>query len=215
MMSVTKHLKRSEKSIRDGQKHDYFTEFQGIELEGLTLGLVGLGRIGGRVARFANALGMKVLVYDPFIQPDRAASLDVTLVPALDALLSAADVVSLHAPLTPETQHLINEASLAKMKSGAYLINAARGGLVDEAALLKALESGHLHGAGLDVFDPEPPKQDNPLLHRDDVITTPHIAGATPASKDRLWRTAIEQVLQVLREERPLHLCNPEIWTTS
>ncbi len=98
------------------------------------------------------------------------------------------------------------------MKPGAVLINTARGGLIDEQALLEALDSGRLAGAGLDVFDPEPPNPGNPLLHRTDVIATPHIAGATLAGKDRLWRAAITQALQVLRGERPASLANPEVW---
>lgn len=122
------------------------------------------------------------------------------------------NIVSLHVALTAETRHLINAERLAAMKPGAYLINAARGGLVDEAALLDALERRHLHGAGPDVFDPEPPNPDSPLPNRDDVIAMPHIAGAANAAQSRLWHTAITQALQVLRGERPPHLVNPEVW---
>ena len=134
------------------------------------------------------------------------------LVQALETLLGQADVVSLHVPLLPETRGMIDAARLAQMKQGAILINAARGGLVDEKALLAALEKGRLRGAGLDVFESEPPSPDHPLLARADVIATPHIAAATGASKDRLWRTAIGQALQVLGGERPAHLVNPEVW---
>jgi phosphoglycerate dehydrogenase-like enzyme len=126
--------------------------------------------------------------------------------------LSTSDVVSLHVPLGPETRRMINAERLAQMRKGAYLINAARGGLVDEAALLAALESGQLAGAGLDVFDPEPPPPNHPLLGRPDVIATPHVGGATAEGRRRIWEGAIVQVLQVLREERPPHLLNPEIW---
>src|SRR5262249_51818271 len=126
--------------------------------------------------------------------------------------LRSADIVSLHIPLSDETRNIINAERLATMKPGSYLVNAARGALVDQAALLAALESGHLHGAGLDVFPNEPPDPKSPLLQRDDVIATPHVAGATQASKDRLWSQAIAQVLQVLRGERPPHLANPEVW---
>jgi phosphoglycerate dehydrogenase-like enzyme len=123
------------------------------------------------------------------------------------------DVVSIHAPLTPETRGLISGARLGLLRDGTSLINTARGGLVDEPALAAALEAGHLRSAGLDVFEVEPPHPDNPLLHRDDVIATPHIAGATAAGRDRLWRTAIAQALQVLADERPPGLANPEVWT--
>ena len=107
---------------------------------------------------------------------------------------------------------MINATTIAKMKRGSYLINTARGGLVNEAALVEALDSGYLQGAGLDVFDPEPPKPNNPLLHRDNVIATPHVAGVTIQSKDRLWKQAIAQALQVLRGEQPPNILNPEVW---
>lgn len=212
LMAATKFLKRNENSLRDGRKHDFFGENQGLELAGQQLGLVGMGRIGSRVARVARAMDMNVVVYDPYISAERAAELGVTLVPTLEALLSTSDVVSLHLPATPETRHLINARSLARMKPGAFLINTARGALIDESALIQALDSGRLAGVGLDVFDPEPPDLENPLLHRDNVIATPHVASATGAGKDRLWRTAIAQAIQVLRGERPPHLLNPEVW---
>jgi D-3-phosphoglycerate dehydrogenase len=212
LMAATKFLKRNENSLRDGRKHDFFGENQGLELAGQQLGLVGMGRIGSRVARVARAMDMNVVVYDPFISAERAAELGVTLVPTLEALLSTSDVVSLHSPATSETRHLINARSLTRMKPGAFLINTARGALIDESALIQALDSGRLAGAGLDVFDPEPPDLENPLLHRDNVIATPHVASATGAGKDRLWRTAIAQAIQVLRGERPPHLLNPEVW---
>jgi D-3-phosphoglycerate dehydrogenase len=155
---------------------------------------------------------MTVTAYDPFITVERAAGLGIDLAPSLDDLLRQSDVVSLHIPHSAETHHLMNAERFAQMKRGAYLINTARGGLVDEAALINALERGHLKGAGLDVTDPEPPSPDNPLLNREDVVLTPHIASATPTSKDALWRVAIAQALQVLKGERPPHLVNPEVW---
>jgi D-3-phosphoglycerate dehydrogenase len=210
LFAVAKELPRAAQALRDGQG-DFFNEYHGIELCGLRLGLIGLGQIGSLVAIFAKALGMEVTAYDPFLDPKVAEGVGAELIPDLRALLSGADVVSLHAPLTPETKHLIDANRVAQMKRGAILINTARGGLIDEQALLVALESGHLRGAGLDVLDPEPPDPTNRLLQRDDVIATPHIAGATDASKDRLWRMAIAQALQVLRGERPPSLANPEI----
>lgn len=212
MLAATKHLKRCDRDLRRGQKTDYFGDFQGVELCGLELGLIGLGRIGKRVARIAAAFEMRVKAYDPLVTPDQASALGVELAVSVEDVLRTADIVSLHVPMTPATQNMLNAERLALMKPGAYLVNAARGGLVDQAALLAALESGHLHGAGLDVFPQEPPDPQSPLLHRDDVIATPHIAGATIAGKNRLWTIAITQALQVLRGERPESLANPEVW---
>jgi D-3-phosphoglycerate dehydrogenase len=211
LLAVAKELPRTMDALRGG-RGDFFNDYAGIELHGLRLGVVGLGQIGRRVATFAQALGMEVAAYDPFVAPEVAEALGVELAPELDALLAGADAVSLHAPLTAQTAKLIDRKRLATMKRGAILVNTARGGLVDEGALLEALRSGHLRGAGLDVFDPEPPEPDNELLRRSDVIATPHIAGATGAGKDRLWRIAIAQALQVLRGERPAGLVNPEMW---
>jgi D-3-phosphoglycerate dehydrogenase len=212
MLAVAKNLHRSSRVLRDGVRGDYFTMFTGVELDGLTLGLVGLGRIGSRVARAARGLGMRVLAYDPYLNLELAREVGAAAAESLDELLARADVVSLHVPLTPETRHLVNADRLARMKKGAILINTARGGLVDEAALLAALESGHLHGVGVDVFDTEPPPADHPLLARPDVIATPHVAAATTAAKVRLWEGAIRQALEVLEGQRPAHLVNPEVW---
>lgn len=212
MLAVCKHVKRCERDLKAPVRKDFFNDYQGMEVNGRCLGLMGLGRIGSRVAKIAMALGMQVVAYDPVTTAEQAAGLGIELLPSVEAVLKRADVVSLHVPLTDQTRHLLNAERLALMKPGAYLINTARGGLVDEAALLAALESGHLGGAGLDVFSKEPPDQASPLLHREDVIATPHIAGATPASKERLWRAAISQALQVLRGERPPNLANPEVW---
>ena len=212
LLAVARNLKRLDRLMQEGETTDYFGAYQGIELRGLRLGIVGLGRIGSRVATLAHGLDMTVAGFDPLVPPQRAADLGIELLPSLDALLSSSDAVTLHLPLTTETRHIIDTPRLARMKPGAILINAARGGLVDEAALLDALERGHLFGAGLDVFEQEPPRPDHPLLRRDDVIATPHIASATGAGKDRLWHVAITQALQVLQGERPPHLVNPEVW---
>jgi D-3-phosphoglycerate dehydrogenase len=211
LLAVAKDLPATTRALREGRT-DSFNEYAGIELDGLQLGLVGLGQIGRRVAAFGRALGMRVAAYDPFADEAPARRLGVTLLSTLELLLESSDVVSLHAPLTASTRRLLDGPRIALMRRGAVLVNTARGGLVDEAALLDALERGHLRGAGLDVFDPEPPDPGNPLLQRDDVIATPHIASATAASKDRLWRIAIEQALQVLRGERPANVLNPQIW---
>ncbi len=212
MLAMARDLKRIQYNGPRADESDVFGADRGIELAGCQLGLVGLGRIGGRVSGVARALGMRVVAYDPYVEPAQAQVLNVRLEPQLETVLQLSDIVSLHAPLNDETRGLINAERLAAMKPGAILINTARGGLVDEAALVDALDSGPLRGAGLDVLGQEPPPPDHPLLGRGDVILTPHIASATAASKKRLWRTAIEQALQVLRGERPPHLVNPEVW---
>jgi phosphoglycerate dehydrogenase-like enzyme len=165
-----------------------------LELDGRTLGLVGLGRIGRRVAVAARGLGMVVAAYDPYVSDgDKLAD----LVP-LDVLLTSADVVSLHVPALPSTYHLISEATLNQMKPGAYLVNCARGTLVDQDALLAALNTGHLAGAALDVTDPEPLPAGHPLLEHPRVIITPHIASSTIAGRRRLYAQAIDNALAVL-----------------
>jgi len=212
LLASAKHLKKIEYANLEGKPRNFFTDYQGAELFGLTLGLVGLGRIGGRVAKVALALGMNVIGYDPYVSLERAAELGIAIARDLETLLGASDIISLHVPSTPETYQLINAQRFALMKRGAYLINTARGTLVDESALLDALERGQLAGVGMDVSDPEPPDPANPLLYRDDVIATPHVGGITVASKHALWREALRQSLQVLRGERPSHLVNPEVW---
>lgn len=213
MLAAAKHLKRYNRAMIEAPTADHITDYNALELCGAQLGLVGLGRIGSRVAQVALALGMQVTAYDPFVTPERAAELGVRLAPSLEALLQQSDVLSLHVPASAETRHLINAERLAQMKKGAYLVNAARGALVDEAALVDALDSGQLSGAGLDVFDVEPPPGDHPLLSRDDVIATPHLAGPSPAGRRRMIEGAISQALQVLRNERPGYLLNPDVWS--
>jgi D-3-phosphoglycerate dehydrogenase len=212
MMAAAKQLKKIELTALQGKMGSPFTTYGGVDLDGLRLGLVGMGRIGGRVARVALALGMTVAAYDPYVSPSRAAELGIEAAPDLETLLRTSDVISLHVPSTPETRKLINAERLSWMKPGAILINTARGSLVDETALLDALNSGHLAGAGLDVFDPEPPDPNSPLLYREDVICTPHVGGITVPGRDRLWRGALENAFQVLRGERPISLVNPEVW---
>ena len=155
---------------------------------------------------------MKIVAYDPYIADERFDKLGVSKAETLEELLSGSDFVSLHLPLNEETYKLMNAERFAQMKAGAVFINVSRGGHVDEAALTAALDKDHLFGAGLDVTDPEPPLAGNPLLGRDNVVITPHVASATMVGRRRLVVHALEQVLQVLRGERPPHLLNPEVW---
>lgn len=161
------------------------TAFAGSELRGKTIGVVGLGRVGSHVATIARAFGMRVLAHDPYLPESRARELGVDLLP-LDELLPRVDVVTLHLPLTPETRHLIDRRRLALMRPTAILVNTARGALVDEAALLEALERGTLGGAALDVFDAEPLPADSPLRACDKVILTPHLAASTAEAQERV-----------------------------
>ena len=198
--------------LESGTKRNIWGDYVAFELSGMQLGLVGLGRIGGHVAKVAKAMGMHVATYDPFISAERASEIGVEKVESLEKLLGMADVVSLHLPLNPETHKIMNAERFAQMKQGAIFINASRGGHVDETALLGALDSGHLFGAGLDVTDPEPPLAGNPLLYRDNVILTPHIASATGAGRRKMMTGAMNQILQVLRGEKPDNLINPDVW---
>ncbi len=211
ILAAAKHIKRVSREFAERPGRDYLSGYQGMEVFGRTLGLIGLGRIGSRVARLAVALGMRVVAYDPYIEDERAAELGIERADRIKAVLAASDVVSVHAPLTEETRHLMNGSRFAQMKQGAFFVNVSRGGLVDEEALCAALDRGDLAGAALDVFDPEPPTADNPLLQRDDVIVTPHVAGVSVASRERMWKTAVSMALQVWNGEKPDHVVNPDV----
>jgi phosphoglycerate dehydrogenase-like enzyme len=191
MLAITKGLLASNARAVAGVPNPAPT---GLELDGRTLGLVGFGRIARRVAVAARGLGMSVVASDPFVV-DAGGLAD--LLP-LEDLLAIADVVSLHAPALPSTFHLISADALGRMKPGAYLVNCARGVLVDHAALLAALDTGRLAGAALDVTDPEPLPVGHPLLGHPRVIVTPHIASSTVAGRRRLYAQAIDNALAVL-----------------
>jgi phosphoglycerate dehydrogenase-like enzyme len=166
-----------------------------LELDGSTLGLVGLGRIGVRVARAALGLGMRVIANDPGIEQSPVD--DVELV-GLDELFATSHVISLHAPSIPATRHMINATSIASMRRGVYLVNCARGPLIDQDALVAAIDSAHVAGAALDVTEPEPLPVGHPLLTRPNVIITPHIASSTAIGRRRLFEHAIDNALAVL-----------------
>lgn len=208
IFAAAKTVAYADRDVRAGRWHRAFRTVKGMELRGRVLGLVGAGRIGIEVARVMRAVGMRVLVYDPALTAERADAEGIERAGSLETLLSAADVVSLHAPATSETRHLINAARLAWMKPGSILVNTARGSLVDEGALAEALQSGHLSAAGLDVFEREPVDVRNPLLELENVVLTDHIASHTWAGHHRLYEMAARQVLQVLRGEQPDHPLN-------
>lgn len=210
MLTIAKNVKRAESQLHGGGG-DYYARHHAIELDGKVLGLVGFGRIARRVAAICGGLGMRVTAYDPFL-PDGAFPPTVARVGSLDELLGGADVVSVHLPLTDESRSMFGADRFGQMKPGAVFVNTARGGLVDGDALLAALEAGHLFGAGLDVTEPEPLPSDHPLLHRDDIVITPHVASGTAEGKVRIFRAAVEQVVSGLAGRRPDHLVNPEVW---
>lgn len=213
LMAVAKSLPQVREDLRRNRLDDAsWPPYRAVELDGRQIGLVGLGRIGSHVARVTRAMGMKVQAHDPFVGAEQMWQFGVTPVDSLEALLATSDVVSLHLPLNENTRHIMNAERFAQMKEGAIFINVSRGGHVDERALLQALEAGRLFGAGLDVSDPEPPLPDNPLLRHERVILTPHVAGTTPRANRKMLTMAMEQVRQVFRGERPLHLLNPDVW---
>ncbi len=184
----------------------------GIDLEGKSLGIIGTGRIGSTVARKCiAAFDMKVKGYDPYVSSEVMKSFGVEKVERLEDMLPKIDFLTVHCPLTEETKGMVGKKELARMKKGAYVINTARGGIVDEKALLEALNSGHIAGAALDVWEVEPPDPKDPLLNHANFIGTPHYAGTTEESLHRVGIAAVEEVLRVLRGEPPKYPVNPEV----
>ncbi|HET8785120.1 MAG TPA: NAD(P)-dependent oxidoreductase [Candidatus Limnocylindrales bacterium] len=211
ILMVAKKVKPAEAALHDGTSAGYYARHAGVELAGKVLGLVGCGRIARRVGVMAEAIGMRVTTFDPYCDPS-AIPTGFASIATLDGLLRGADVVSVHVPLTAASRGMFDAKRFNTMKPGAVFINTARGGLVDQDALLAALEAGRLVGAGLDVTSPEPLPPDHPLLHRDDVVVTPHVASATTEGKVRIFEAAFDQAMTVVRGERPTYLVNPEVW---
>jgi phosphoglycerate dehydrogenase-like enzyme len=202
MAAVCKHLPAWVEAARAGRQHA--STLHGVELYGKTLGLVGFGRIGKWVARLAKAYGMTVLAADPYVKDAEGLA---EMVP-LEELLRRSDFVSLHPVLTPETHHMIGAEQLALMKNTAYLVNTSRGGVVDEAALTRALREGRIAGAGLDVFETEPPDPENPLLAMPNVIATPHALPRTAESLRRCAEMTQESVIDLLDGRLPRYTVN-------
>jgi D-3-phosphoglycerate dehydrogenase len=176
LLALARKVPGADRSMKAGEWDK--KSFTGIELRGKTLGLVGAGRIGGEVARRARGFAMRVLVYDPFLNAERARALDVETA-TFDEVIERSDVVSAHVPLTESTRNLVGAAQIARMKKGVLILNVARGGVVDEAALMDALTSGHVAGAALDVFETEPLQPDHPLRSMPNVVLTPHLGAST------------------------------------
>jgi D-3-phosphoglycerate dehydrogenase len=199
-LALLKHLAPLDRAVKGGAWPK--PSFIGRDIAGSVIGLVGFGAIGRETARLASALGMDVLVHDPQAA-DEVARSGFAAAPSLDALLAAADIVSLHCPLTKDTRHLINAERLAAMKRDAFLINTARGGIIDEDALFQALRQGTIAGAALDSFATEPPPADSPLWTLDNLIVTPHIAGVTAGSARAMAEIAARHIISVLDGNPP------------
>jgi D-3-phosphoglycerate dehydrogenase / 2-oxoglutarate reductase len=194
IMALARSLPAADRSTRAGKWEK--SRFVGVEVAGKTLGLVGCGNIGSVVASRAQGLKMRVIVYDPFVSPERAAELAVEKV-ELDTLLSRADFISLHVPLNDQTRGMIDAAAIAKTRPGVRIVNCARGGLVVEDDLKAAIESGHVAGAALDVFDEEP-KRESSLFALDEVIVTPHLGASTSEAQENVARQVAEQMSDFL-----------------
>jgi D-3-phosphoglycerate dehydrogenase / 2-oxoglutarate reductase len=198
LLALVRHIPQAHAALASGVWAR--EQFTGTELSGKTLGVVGLGKIGSEVARRALAFGMRVLAHDPYVTEERARRLGIDL-GTWQEVLTESDVLTLHVPLGPDTRALIGAAELESMKRGAVLINCARGGLVDEAALRNALDEGILGGAALDVFSEEPPRPDNPLLAHPRVIVTPHLGGSTVEAQRSIAVEIADQVVAAMRGE--------------
>jgi D-3-phosphoglycerate dehydrogenase len=212
LLALARQIEPAAAAVRAGRFQERI-HLQGVELAGKTLGIVGLGRIGMRVAEIASAgFRMRVHAFDPAL-PTGGDAGPAHLEPSLEALLPQADFLTLHLPLRPDTRHLINHERLRLLKPTCRIINTSRGPIVDEGALIHALSTGMLAGAALDVFEHEPLPPDHPLLRTPRLLLTPHISGSTREALDRMSEQAAQAVLDVLQGRKPPHLANPEVWS--
>ena len=197
ILALSRNVPQAHASLKAGRWER--GKFTGSQLEGKTLGVVGLGRVGLAVAKRAQGFGMKVVGYDPFMTAERAADLGVEAFPAVADLWGLCDYVTLHTPLSDETRNLVDAGAIAAMKPGVRIVNCARGGLIDEAALIEALDAGKVAGAAVDVFDPEPPPADLPLIAHPKVIVTPHLAASTEEAQVAVAEEAARLLVDYLR----------------
>jgi D-3-phosphoglycerate dehydrogenase len=196
LLALARHVPAADASLKGGKWER--AKFVGTQLAGKTLGVVGLGRVGREVARRALGLDMRVIGLDPFLAPEKATELGVEKVNDLDALLPRVDFLTVHVPGGPENKDLLGAAQIAKMKRGVRLINCARGGIINEAALAEALRSGQVAGAAVDVFDPEPPPAELPLLQAPNLVVTPHLGASTVEAQDAVAREAAQLLIDYL-----------------
>jgi D-3-phosphoglycerate dehydrogenase len=207
LLSLARRIPAADRSMRAG-RWEHGTTFMGVELYAKTLGVLGVGKVGREVASRARAFGMEVVGFDPVLTPEVASRLGVQILP-LAEVLSKADFLTLHLPLTAETRHLIGREQLLRCRRGVRIINVARGGIVDEAALVEALESGQVAGAALDVFEHEPPSG-SPLLRLDSVVLTPHLGGSTREAQEKVASRIAEQIAAYLRDGTVANAVNVE-----
>ena len=213
ILALSRRIVEADEATRRGGYKGWEPDiFLGRNLIGKTLGIIGLGRIGGMVARRAKGYNMTVLYNKRSPDPEAEKELGVTFA-SLDELLAKSDFVSLHVPLSDETRHMMNSDAFSKMKQGAYLINTARGPIVDEHALVEVLRSGHLGGAGLDVYDNEP-NIDPELIGMENVVLTPHIASGTLEARDKMGELAVAAIIDTFSGKIPENLVNKEVWET-
>lgn len=210
ILSVAHRLGESDRRMRTERGFSR-EDVMGHEIAGLTVGLVGIGHVGTRVAELARAFRLNVIAADPYVDEAEVANRGARKV-GLDELLATADIVSLHCPRDEATIGMIGAAQFARMKKNAIFVTTARGGIHDEPALAEALKSGHLSGAGLDVWQPEPPPLDHPLLELPNVIATYHTAGVTHEARRNVAVMGSAQIVDVLRGARPPRFVNPEVW---
>jgi D-3-phosphoglycerate dehydrogenase len=212
MLTLSKRIVMSDHAMRSGATYKR-TEFMGDDVQGRTIGIIGIGHVGTRVAELCRGLfQMRVLAYDPYQTAEQIAARGAEKVANLDDLLRQADYVSVNCPHTAETRGMMGAAQFALMQEHAYFISTARGGIHDEAALAAALTAKQVAGAGLDVWEDEPPPSDHPLLHFDNVLVSPHTAGITRQSRHNIAKIAAEQMLDILDGKKPPRLLNPEVW---
>jgi D-3-phosphoglycerate dehydrogenase len=211
MIALAKKLLKSDSAVRN-DNYSVKSKLGCTDLAHKTLGIVGAGKIGIEVAKKCKlGFDMDVIAFDPYVNKEIAEKLGIEVVDALEDLLERADYVSLHVPLSKETKHMLSIKEFKKMKKTAFLINCGRGALVNEEDLITALSSGEIAGAGLDVFEKEPPEKDNPLLKMEQVVLTPHSASLTYESMVRMATGAASQLVQVLKGEKPEFIVNKEL----
>jgi D-3-phosphoglycerate dehydrogenase len=211
MLTLSKRIIQSDRALRRRANVDR-NALMGTEVQGKTIGIVGLGHVGRRIATLCRGLlGMNVLAYDPYLSATEMAERGGEKV-TLDELLRRSDFVSISCPLTRESRGMIGEREFASMQPHAYFITTARGFIHDEAALEEALREKRIAGAGLDVWAREPPPPDHPLLQFDNVLASPHTAGVTKEARENMGRIAAEQMLDALDGKRPPRIINPEVW---
>jgi len=211
MLTLSKRIIEADRHLRSGKAHER-NAFTGRELLNKTVGVLGIGNVGGRLAELCQGLfKMRVLAYDPYMTAEQVKARGGEKV-ELDELLAQADFVSVHCPLTKASRKMMGAAQFARMKPEAYFVTTARGFIHDETALADALDKKLIAGAGLDVWEDEPPPSEHPLMRFDNVLVSPHTAGGTVEARENMSRFAAEQVLELLDGKKPPRLVNPEVW---